>query len=93
VDPVTDIEYPVKDMRFVPGVDFLGLSALVAVLLFSTSFMFRRRIPREIPLAQDVAPAPNGTDGPEATVEEQAESEPENKDESTNPEEKEKRLT
>jgi len=53
LDPVTGIEYPVKEMRFVPGVDFLGLSGLAAFIVFGSSFMFRRRrgIQREIPLS------------------------------------------
>lgn len=42
VDAVTGIEYPVKEERFVPGVDFLGLSGLAALIVFSASFMFRR---------------------------------------------------
>lgn len=59
LDPVTGIEYPVKDMRFVPGVDFLGLAALVTVIIFGSSFLFRarKRPPKEIILAAETEPS------------------------------------
>jgi hypothetical protein len=43
LDPVTEIEGITYEKRFLPGVDFLGASALVAGLLAGTSFFFRNK--------------------------------------------------
>ena len=43
-DPVTDLEGRFPEKRFVPGVDFLGLSFAAAGLLCGASFFFRRRV-------------------------------------------------
>lgn len=43
LDPITEIEYPVIEERFVPGVDFLGGAFLCAVVLFGISFAFGKR--------------------------------------------------
>lgn len=48
IDPVTEISYPVKTEKFVPGVDFLSLSILVSLSVFGSSFLFRRK-----PLAEN----------------------------------------
>ena len=42
-DPVTGIEGHFPEKRFVPGVDFLGASLVVAGLLAGTSLLFRKR--------------------------------------------------
>jgi hypothetical protein len=41
-DPVTEIEGPVYEKRFVPGVDFLGGGLAVAGLVVAASFFFRK---------------------------------------------------
>ncbi len=38
-DPVTGLEYPVRQQRFVPGIDLLGLCWMVAALLFGVSLI------------------------------------------------------
>jgi hypothetical protein len=38
-DPVTTLEYPVTEKRFVPGVDFLGLAFAFAGALAGLSFL------------------------------------------------------
>jgi hypothetical protein len=85
IDPNTQIEYEVREDHYVPGLDFLGLSALTAFLIFSTSFAFRRPPKREINLA----------DGPVATKPEEVQEIEEPEAESVEPdkEEPEKRLT
>lgn len=92
VDPVTEIEYPVKTGNFVPGVDFLGLSALVAVIVFGSSFLFRRRLPREIKLESETA---QREDPDESRTDETEQTNKQDQDrEETDPnEEEEKRLT
>ena len=40
-DPITGIEYPVFQKKFLPGVDFLGAGLIVAVVLGGTSLFFR----------------------------------------------------
>jgi hypothetical protein len=42
LDPVTGIEGITYQKKFLPGVDFLGASALVAGLLAGTSLFFRK---------------------------------------------------
>ena len=42
-DPVTGIVYPVSTSKFLPGVDFLGAAAIVAVGLAGFSFLFRSK--------------------------------------------------
>ena len=88
LDPVTGIEYPVKEMRFVPGVDFLGLSGLVAVIVFSSSFMYRRRkrIQGEIPLSVESLK-------PETPADPDLSTQDDHNDNNDNTEEEEKRLT
>jgi hypothetical protein len=43
LDPVTGIDGISYEKKFLPGVDFLGASALVAGLLAGTSFFFRNQ--------------------------------------------------
>jgi len=43
LDPVTEIEGISYQKKFLPGLDFLGASALVAGLLGGTSLFFRKR--------------------------------------------------
>ena len=45
LDPVTEIEGITYRKSFLPGVDFLGASALVAGLLAGTSIFFRNKKP------------------------------------------------
>lgn len=42
-DPVTDIEFPVVEKRFVAGVDFLGACLLAAGGLAAVSFFARKK--------------------------------------------------
>lgn len=44
-DPVTEIEYPAVQKRFVPGVEFLSAGLLVSLVLFGISFVVRERKP------------------------------------------------
>jgi hypothetical protein len=48
LDPVTEIEGITYDKKFLPGVDFLGASALVAGLLAGASLFFRKQKPTQI---------------------------------------------
>jgi hypothetical protein len=41
-DPVTEIETPIYENRFVPGIDFLAKGLGVAVVLGVASFFFRK---------------------------------------------------
>lgn len=41
VDPVTTLEFPVTENRFVPGVDVLAAALAVAAGVFGASFFFR----------------------------------------------------
>ena len=43
LDPVTEIEGITYQKTFLPGLDFLGASALVAGLLGGTSLFFRKK--------------------------------------------------
>ena len=43
LDPVTEIEGITYQKKFLPGVDFLGASVLVAGLLAGTSLFFRKK--------------------------------------------------
>jgi hypothetical protein len=43
LDPVTEIEGISYQKKFLPGLDFLGASALVAGLLGGTSLFFRKK--------------------------------------------------
>ncbi len=45
LDPVTGIEGVTYQKKFVPGVDFLGGAAIVAILLVGASFLFRTNKP------------------------------------------------
>lgn len=42
-DPVTELEYPVIEKRFVPGLDFVGAGVGAGALSFAVSFLFKRR--------------------------------------------------
>jgi len=42
-DPVTDIEYPVVEKKFRPGVELLGLGLLVSAALAGISFAFKTK--------------------------------------------------
>ena len=54
IDPVTEIEYPVEEPKFVPGVDFLGGALAIVAVIYGISFIFkpsrRRRIIEPAPL-------------------------------------------
>lgn len=41
VDPVTTLEFPVTEKRFVPGVDALAVALAAAAGVFGASFLFR----------------------------------------------------
>jgi hypothetical protein len=43
VDPVTELEYPVTEDKFVAGVELLGGGLLIALLFFAGSFVFRKQ--------------------------------------------------
>lgn len=43
-DEITGIAYVDYEERFVPGVEFLATGTAVALLLFGSSFLFRRRL-------------------------------------------------
>jgi len=47
LDPITGIESPTYEDRFVPGVDTLALGAAAAVMVFGASFLVRRGAPRQ----------------------------------------------
>ena len=42
-DPVTEIEYPVTEKRFVPGVDLLAAALVGSGFLLVTSFLVSRK--------------------------------------------------
>jgi hypothetical protein len=42
-DPVTDIEYPVIEQRFLPGIDFLGGGSVLGLLMIGASFLFPKK--------------------------------------------------
>lgn len=41
-DPVTDLEQPEWQRNFIPGVDFLGATVVLAGVLWGASFLARR---------------------------------------------------
>jgi hypothetical protein len=41
-DPVTGIQGPVEQKKFIPGVDFLGVGLGLAALQFGSSFIVRK---------------------------------------------------
>lgn len=43
LDPVTEIEGITYEKKFLPGVDFLGGAAVIAVALSGASFFFRNK--------------------------------------------------
>lgn len=43
LDPITEIEYPVFEDRFVPGLDYLGAGVFAGLLLFGVTFIPGRR--------------------------------------------------
>ena len=43
LDPITEIEFPVIEEQFVPGVDFLAAAFVGAAVLFGISFAFGRK--------------------------------------------------
>ena len=42
-DPVTEIEAPIMEKRFVAGVDFLGATVLPGLVLLGGSFLRRKK--------------------------------------------------
>ena len=42
-DPVTDLEKPVYEKRFVPGIDFLAAGLGVAIVMAGCSFLVRAK--------------------------------------------------
>jgi len=42
-DPITEIEFVIYEKRFVPGLDYLGSGIFVGVLIFSATFLGRKR--------------------------------------------------
>ena len=42
IDPITEIEYPVTEDKFVAGVEVLGGGLFVALALFGLSFVFAK---------------------------------------------------
>jgi hypothetical protein len=42
IDPITEIEYPVTEDKFVAGVEVLGGGLLLTVLLIGVSFVFKK---------------------------------------------------
>ncbi len=42
-EPVTGIEQPITEPKFVPGYDFLGGGFAVAAVLAGVSFLFRKK--------------------------------------------------
>ena len=42
-DPVTEIEFPVIEKKFVPGVELLGAVLISAGVLFAVSFLARKK--------------------------------------------------
>ena len=40
-DPVTDIEYPIVEKRFGPGIEMLGAGLFVSIALIGVSFAFK----------------------------------------------------
>ncbi len=43
IDPVTELEFPVQEKKFVAGVDFLGVCLLAASGLAAVSFFARKK--------------------------------------------------
>ena len=43
IDPITELEYPVTEDKFVAGVEVLGGGLLLSLVLLSSSFMFGRK--------------------------------------------------
>ena len=43
VDPITELEYPVTDDKFVAGVEVLGGGFLLALALLGGSFVFKKQ--------------------------------------------------
>ena len=41
-DPVTELDYPVTEKKFVPGIDFLGTCWIFAIVLTSVSLLGRK---------------------------------------------------
>jgi hypothetical protein len=44
-DEITEISYTESVERFVPGVDFLAVGIVLALVIFGGSFLFRKRRP------------------------------------------------
>jgi hypothetical protein len=42
-DPVTDLDFPVTERRFLPGIDFLGGGAGLGLLVAGTSLLFSKK--------------------------------------------------
>ena len=43
LDPITEIEFPVVEERFVPGIDFVVAAMAAAALIYGLSFVFGRK--------------------------------------------------
>jgi hypothetical protein len=43
IDPVTELDFYVTEDRFLPGVDFLAGGAAISLVLFGSSFLFRKK--------------------------------------------------
>lgn len=43
IDPITELEYPVTENRFVAGVEVLGGGLLLGLALFGGSFLFKKQ--------------------------------------------------
>ena len=42
-DEITGLEFPVEKKVFYPGVDFLGMGSLLAIGIFTTSLIIRKK--------------------------------------------------
>lgn len=43
IDPVTELEYPQTERRFLPGIDFLAACWIFAAAIAGSSLLIRRR--------------------------------------------------
>ena len=88
IDPVTEIEYPVNEPKFVPGVDFLGGSLAIVAIIFGTSFLLKPSR-KGRPIEPTPIPQPSPSEPEEIRSEPGPEPEPEPEDTSSDPETKE----
>jgi len=66
VDPVTELEYPETQRRFVAGVEVLGGGLLLSTLLFAGSFLVRPRESRSGGVPPHPTLSPDGREGGQA---------------------------